>query len=78
MKRPNDKSLISKINRAFLLQAGLIAIAAMVGVLGAKVVIEQILIREAIYEEEAYFWAQYEPETPFFPVARYHQPDRLF
>ena len=61
----NGKSIISKINRAFLLQAGLIAIAAMVGVLGAKVVIEQILIREAIFEEEAYFWEQYNQDKSF-------------
>ena len=65
MKLNKDKSLISKINRAFLLQAGLIAIAAMVGVLGAKVVIEQILIREAIYEEEEYFWSRYDKDPSF-------------
>ncbi len=63
----NGKSLISRINRAFLLQAGLIAIAAMVGVLGAKVVIEQILIREAMFKEEDYFWSQY-AKNPNFPL----------
>ncbi len=65
MKQHNGKSLISRINRAFLLQAGLIAIAAMVGVLGAKVVIEQILIRNAIFEEEEYFWSQYTNDQSF-------------
>jgi signal transduction histidine kinase len=41
---------------AFLLQATAIALAAGLGVLGASVVIKQVLVRQALQEEAAYLW----------------------
>lgn len=63
----NSQGLLSKINRAFLLQALLIAVAAVLGVFFAKIVIEQILIKNAILEEEEYFWQQHR-NNPSFPL----------
>lgn len=64
---PESKGLLHKINRAFLMQGLLIAVAAILGVFFAKIVIEQILIKNAILEEEAYFWENY-PANPDFPL----------
>lgn len=61
------RGLLQKINRAFLMQGLLIAVAAVLGVFFAKLVIEQILIKNAILEEEAYFWEHY-PANPDFPL----------
>ena len=62
-----SNGLIHKINRAFLLQGLLITLAVILGVFFAKIVIEQILIKNAILEEENYFWQQYEKD-PSFPL----------
>lgn len=56
-----------RINRAFLLQGLLIAVATIFGVYLAKIVIEEILIKNAIQEEQAYFWQNYE-NNPKFPL----------
>ncbi len=60
-----SRGLIRKINRAFLMQGLLIAVAAVLGVFFAKVVIEQILIKNAILEEETYFWEHYRNNPQF-------------
>ncbi|NNE64616.1 MAG: sensor histidine kinase, partial [Gammaproteobacteria bacterium] len=62
-----SNGLIHKINRAFLLQGLLITLAVVLGVFFAKIVIEQILIKNAILEEESYFWQQYQRD-PSFPL----------
>ncbi len=78
----NSQGLLSKINRAFLFQALLITVAAVLGVFFAKIVIEQILIKNAILEEEEYFWQQYRT-NPSFPLpdtknlTGYFDPDLL-
>jgi signal transduction histidine kinase len=59
------RGLLHKINRAFLMQGLLIAVAAVLGVFFAKVVIEQILIKNAILEEETYFWDNYQKDPTF-------------
>ncbi|MGD8933720.1 MAG: HAMP domain-containing sensor histidine kinase [Gammaproteobacteria bacterium] len=59
--------LIHKITRAFMLQAVLISIAAMLSVFFAKIVLEEILIKEAIKQEADYFWENYRLE-PSFPL----------
>lgn len=51
-----NSGLINKINRAFLLQGVLISIAVLLSVFFAKVVIEEILIKNAIEQEAGYFW----------------------
>ena len=51
-----DRSGVNyRINRVFLLQGLLIGFAAVLGVYFAKIVIEEILIKSAIQEEQAYF-----------------------
>ena len=62
-----SNGLIQKINRAFLLQGLLITLAVVLGVFFAKIVIEQILIKNAILEEQSYFWQQYRKD-PSFPL----------
>ena len=57
--------LISKINRAFLLQALLISVAALLSVFFAKIVLEEVLIKQAIKEEAEYFWQKYEQDKAF-------------
>ena len=57
--------LISKINRAFLLQALLISVAALLSVFFAKIVLEEVLIKQAIKEEAEYFWRNYEQDNAF-------------
>ena len=63
--------LIHKINRAFLLQAALISIAALLSVFFAKIALEEILIKQAIKQEAEYFWENYQ-QQPSFPL-----PDTL-
>lgn len=57
--------LISKINRAFFLQALLISIAALLSVFFAKIVLEEVLIKQAIKEEAEYFWQNYKQDKTF-------------
>ena len=55
LQMPRKRGIVSRINRAFLFQGGLIAVAAILGVFFAKLVIEEILVKNAILEEEEYF-----------------------
>ncbi len=57
--------LIHKINRAFLLQAVLISLAALLSVFFAKIVLEEILIKQAIKQEAEYFWENYQTQASF-------------
>jgi signal transduction histidine kinase len=59
--------LINKINRAFLLQAALISVAALLSVFFASIVLEQILIKQAIKQEAEYFWRNYK-QNQIFPL----------
>jgi signal transduction histidine kinase len=62
MKMKKNSGLSSKIKYAFLLQGGLISIAALLSVFFAKIVIEEILIKSAIKQEAAYFWQNYQQD----------------
>lgn len=62
---PESNGILHKISRAFLLQGLLITIAALLGVFFAKIVIEQILIKNAILEEADYFWQHYQQDPNF-------------
>ena len=57
--------LLSKITRAFLLQAGMITLAALLGVYLAKIVIEETLVKNAILEKAEYFWKHYLGDRDF-------------
>ena len=54
-----EGTLKRRISRTFLLQAGLISIAAVISVLLAAVVIKQVLVTEALRMEADYFWERY-------------------
>ena len=80
MRKPNG--LVSKINRAFLLQALLISVAALLSVFFAKIVLEEVLIKQAIKEEAEYFWKNYEQDNTFplpdtLNLTGYLDPDQL-
>ena len=80
MRKSNG--LISKINRAFLLQALLISVAALLSVFFAKIVLEEVLIKQAIKEEAEYFWKNYEQDNTFplpdtLNLTGYLDPDQL-
>lgn len=53
------KKIHSQLARAFLLQVGFVSLAAVLGVLAAKLVLEDMLIRQALNDEAAYFWERY-------------------
>ncbi len=57
--------LIHKINRAFLLQGTLISIAVLFSVFFAKIVLEEILIKQAIKQEAEYFWENHQQNKSF-------------
>jgi len=57
--------LLGKFTRAFLLQVGMITLAAILGVYLAKIVIEEILVKQAIIQEVDYFWNQYQADREF-------------
>ena len=65
------RGLRQRLGRAFLLQAVLISVAAIIGVYAAAFAIEEILIKRALEEEATYFWDRYD-EEPAFPL-----PDTL-
>lgn len=56
-----------RLGRAFLLQAGLISIAAVIGVYAAAFAIEEILVKRALEEEARYFWEHFNND-PDFPL----------
>ena len=64
MMQPTS-GLIKKVNRAFILQAAFISIAALLSVFFAKIVLEEILINQAIKEEADYFWQNYKKDDSF-------------
>ena len=57
----------ARLGRAFLLQAAFIGAAAVVGVFLASLLLEGVLIRQALSEESAHYWQQRERD-PAFPL----------
>lgn len=60
-----------RFGRAFLFQAILIALAAVLGVYAAAFAIEEVLVKQALRQEASYFWERREKD-PGFPL-----PDTL-
>ena len=52
------KGILSKLRRAFLVQAVFISIAVLLGVFIASMVIDEILIKSAIQQEADYYWQE--------------------
>ncbi len=64
--RPDSDSRVRAwLGRAFLLQVGLISIAAVVGVFIAGALLERSLIRAALTDEVAHFWRQRDADPRF-------------
>lgn len=59
--------LRARLFRAFLLQAAYISVAAVIGVFLANVLLERLLIHQALEAEAAHFWQQRERD-PGFPL----------
>ena len=59
--------LRARLGRTFLLQAAFISVAAVIGVFLASVLLEAVLIRQALREEASHFWAQRSMD-PAFPL----------
>ncbi len=60
------RALGERLTRAFLLQAAAIAVAAVLGVYFAGVVLEDVLITQALRDEAAHFWRRldHDPSLP--------------
>ena len=59
--------LRARLGRTFLLQAAFISVAAVIGVFLASVLLEAVLVRQALREEAAHFWSQRSAQ-PAFPL----------
>ena len=64
---PDSRGIGARLGRAFFVQGAFVGVAAVVGVFIAGVLLEGLLIRQALRDEAAYFWARREA-TPGFPL----------
>ncbi|NBU26349.1 MAG: sensor histidine kinase, partial [Gammaproteobacteria bacterium] len=55
----------ARLGRTFLLQALFIGVAAVVGAFLSGLLLEEVLIRQALREEAAHFWSQRERDEGF-------------
>lgn len=58
-------SVISRLNKVFIIQLVFISVATVGGVIGAAKVVEDVLIKEALIGEAAYFWSHREKYADF-------------
>ena len=61
----NKRGLRQRLGRAFLLQAVLISVAAIIGVYAAAFTIEEVLVKRALEEEATYFWDHHDRSAEF-------------
>jgi signal transduction histidine kinase len=59
------RGLRQRLGRAFLLQAVLISVAAIIGVYAAAFTIEEVLVKRALEEEATHFWDRYDRSAEF-------------
>lgn len=59
------RGLRSRLGRAFIIQALLISVAALVGVYAAAFTIEDVLIKQALEEEASHFWLRHRENAEF-------------
>ncbi len=62
---PSRGGLTRRISRPFLLQAAAISVAAALGVYFAALVLEEVLIKQALREEAAYYWGEADADAGF-------------
>ncbi len=58
-------SMISRLNKVFIIQLIFISVATIGGVIGAAKVVENVLIKEALIGEAEYYWAHREKYVEF-------------
>lgn len=63
MERPGG--LRSKLVRVFVLQLLAISVATILGVLAAAIIVERVLVREALNGEAEHFWSHYRADAQF-------------
>jgi len=61
----NRGGLRQRLGRAFLLQAVLISVAAVIGVYAAAFTIEEVLVKRALKEEATHFWNKFDANADF-------------
>lgn len=54
--KPIKGSMISRLNKVFIIQLIIITIATVVGVIGAAKIVEDVLIKEALVGEAEFYW----------------------
>src|SRR5512145_2839242 len=64
-RQESDSRIRAWLGRAFLTQAALISIAAIVGVFVASALLEGVLIRAALNDEAHHFWRQRDADPQF-------------
>lgn len=64
-----SKGTLSRLIKALLIHLFLISLVTVAGVFGAAKVVENVLIREALNGEAAFFWAEYQ-HNPEFPLPK--------
>jgi signal transduction histidine kinase len=60
-------SMISRLNKVFIIQLAFISIATIGGVIGAAKVVEDVLIKEALIGEAEFYWS-HKAKDPTFPL----------
>ena len=60
-----DASLARRLTRAIGVQAGLITLAAILGVYLATLMLEKVLIKQALQQEAEYFWDSRDQDPQF-------------
>lgn len=63
--KPVQGSMISRLNKVFIIQLIIISIATVVGVIGAAKVVEDVLIKEALIGEADFYWDKREKFVEF-------------
>ena len=66
----------ARLGRTFVLQAAFIGLAAVISVFLANVLLEDVLIRQALRDEATFFWERYAAD-PSHPLPGDLEPDRL-
>jgi signal transduction histidine kinase len=61
----NKSSLYKKLNKVFIIQLVFISLVTVASVFGAAKVVENVLIKEALKGEAAFFWEHYQKNTDF-------------
>ena len=62
-------SMISRLNKVFIIQLVFISIATVGGVIGAAKVVEDVLIKEALIGEAEFYWS-HKKDNPDFPLPK--------